>query len=67
MPMEVVQCHLHIPTIAAGPGRPGENEANLRRILFAICLALFCGMTAFGQEAQLTGLVSDASGALIPY
>ena len=38
----------------------------MRRMLCLTCLALLCGASAFAQEAQLTGLITDSSGAVIP-
>ena len=38
----------------------------MRRMLFALCFALLFSLTAHAQEAQLTGVVTDASGAVIP-
>src|SRR5262245_61993273 len=36
------------------------------RILFLATLALTLGQFAFGQTAQVTGRVSDSSGAVVP-
>src|SRR5690348_179280 len=39
---------------------------TMRRMLCPACLALLCGASAFAQEAQLTGLITDSSGAVVP-
>jgi len=38
----------------------------MRRILYAACLALLFTLGGHAQEAQVTGLISDPSGAVIP-
>ena len=38
----------------------------MRRILYVLCISLLCGLSAHAQEAQLTGLITDASGAVVP-
>ena len=38
----------------------------MRRILCALCFALLCGLSARSQEAQVTGLITDPTGAVVP-
>ncbi len=38
----------------------------MRRILYLVCVAFLCALSAHGQEAALTGLITDASGAVVP-
>src|ERR1019366_4655535 len=38
----------------------------MRRILYALCFSLLCGLSVQAQEAQLTGLITDPSGAVVP-
>src|SRR5437763_16658911 len=38
----------------------------MRTMLSLACVALLCGASAFAQEAQLTGLITDSTGAVVP-
>ena len=40
----------------------------MRRILYAVCIALICGLSVQAQQepARLSGLVTDSTGAVIP-
>jgi hypothetical protein len=38
----------------------------MRRMFYVLCVVLLCGLSAHGQEARLSGLVTDPSSAVVP-
>lgn len=46
--------------------QPDWEKITMRRILYVLCMGLLCGLSAHSQEAQLSGLITDASGAVVP-
>lgn len=38
----------------------------MQRFVYTVCFALLCGGAAYAQDASLSGLVTDTSGAVVP-